>query len=289
MRNLNEENITELVIKQINADTPRNQEILTKLIKHMHAFVRDLEPTEEEWFQAIQFLTKTGHMCDDKRQEFILFSDVLGVSMLVDAINHRHAEDVTETTVKGPFHAKANHYEMGTNIALGAEAERGEPTVIRGRVLSEDNEPIANATLDVWQADDVGFYDIQPEGNMPEKNLRGIFTTNENGEFWFKTIKPTSYPVPADGPVGKMLGVMGRHPNRPAHIHFWVSAEGYRPLITHLFVNGDEYLDSDVVFGVKESLIIDFNLNNNPEDAKKWGMPSPFYDVEQDIKLAKLG
>ncbi len=286
MKNLTEENLTDIVLSRINATSPRTQEVLEKLIKHLHNFVRDLEPTEEEWFQAIDFLTRTGQTCNEKRQEFILLSDVTGVSMLVDAINHRTKEEATETTVKGPFHALANEYAMGTNIAKGTEVTRCEPTVVRGKVLGDNNQPIPNAILDVWQSDDIGYYDVQDE-KMPKMNLRGIFKTNGTGDFWFRTIKPAAYPVPTDGPVGELLNASGRHPMRPAHIHFWVQAEGYQPLITHLFVNGDEYLDSDAVFGVKESLILDFDLNHNEEDAQKWKVAAPFYDVAHDFKLTR--
>jgi len=286
MRNLTEENLTEVVLDRLNCNTDRDHEILSKLIKHLHAFVRDVEPTEAEWFKAIDFLTRTGQKCDDKRQEFILLSDVLGVSMLVDAINHRHSEGVTETTVTGPFHATAPKYAMGDNIARGSEAERGEPTIVRGRILNEAGKPIAGATIDVWQADDIGSYDLQ-DPNQPEQNLRGVFTTDETGEFWFKSVKPTSYPVPTDGPVGELLGAAGRHPMRPAPIHFWVQAEGYQQLITHIFTEGDEYLDSDAVFGVKESLILKYESIKDPAQAEKWGVASPFWDVHYDFTLAR--
>ncbi len=277
--------LTELVTSRIKEENPRNQEILTKLVKHLHAFVKDVEPTEAEWFSAIDFLTRTGKKCDDKRQEFILLSDVLGVSMLVDAINHRTKTTVTETTVKGPFHATANVYEAGENIARGNEAERGEPTVVRGRVLSPDGKPLANASLDVWQSDDIGYYDVQ-DVNQPSMNLRGIFKTNANGEFWFRTIKPAAYPVPTDGPVGELLHASGRHAMRPAHIHFWVKAEGYQDLVTHLFVEGDEYLESDAVFGVKDSLVVPFVKNSDPAQAAQWKVGSPFYYVQHDFILA---
>ena len=286
MRNPTEENLTDIVLKRIQADNARDQEIIEKLVKHLHAFIKDLEPTEKEWFKAIDFLTRTGQKCDDQRQEFILLSDILGVSILVDAINHRSQADITETTVKGPFHASAQEFEMGTNIARGEEDERGKPTVIRGRVMDEANNPIANAKLDVWQSNDIGYYDLQ-DVNQPEMNLRGIFRTDESGEFWFRTIKPAAYPVPTDGPVGELIRASGRHPMRPAHIHFWIQADGYHPLITHLFVEGDEYLNSDAVFAVKESLIVDFKKNSNDEDAKKWKVDTPFYDVQYDFKLAK--
>jgi protocatechuate 3,4-dioxygenase beta subunit len=284
MKNPTESQLTEVVFSRIKATDPRNQEILTKLVKHLHAFIKDVEPTEAEWFKAIDFLTRTGQTCDDKRQEFILFSDVLGVSMLVDAINHRSKSDSTETTVTGPFHAAANFYESGENIARGKEAERGEPTVVSGRVLDVYGQPISNATLDVWQSDDIGYYDVQ-DINQPQMNLRGVFKTNHAGEFWFRTIKPAAYPIPTDGPVGELLRTSGRHAMRPAHIHFWIKAGGYKDIITHLFVAGDQYLDSDAVFGVKQSLILNFEKNTNATEAEKWKVSTPFYHVHFDFKL----
>ncbi|GCC50499.1 6-chlorohydroxyquinol-1,2-dioxygenase [Chryseotalea sanaruensis] len=286
MQNLIETALTDLVISRIKAENSRNQEVLTKLVKHLHAFVKDVEPTEEEWFKAINFLTQTGQKCDDKRQEFILFSDVLGVSMLVDAINHRSKSTITETTVKGPFHAAAQAFEAGENIARGIEAERGETTVVHGRVLAPEGNPVANATLDVWQSDDIGYYDVQ-DVNQPQMNLRGIFKTNANGEFWFRTIKPAAYPVPTDGPVGDLLRASGRHAMRPAHIHFWIKAEGYQDIITHLFVEGDEYLESDAVFGVKDSLVIPFVKNTDTDLAAKWKVTAPFFEAHYDFTLAK--
>jgi catechol 1,2-dioxygenase len=287
MRNITEANLTEAVLARLNTEDERIREILTKLVLHLHAFIRDLEPTEEEWFKAIDFLTRAGQMCDDKRQEFILLSDVLGVSMLVDAINHRNPEGTTETTVTGPFHAAASTMEMGANIARGPEQESGEPTVVRGYVLDPDGNPIEGALMDVWQANDIGYYDLQ-DINQPEVNLRGIFKTGKDGRYWFRTIKPTSYPVPVDGPVGELLRASGRHPMRPAHIHFMISAPGYERLITHIFVEGDDYLESDAVFGVKDSLVIDFVSNDSPEAANQYGFNAPFYEVDFDFGLKPL-
>jgi len=275
---------TKMVLARLNCNDERTRTILTKLILHLHNFVRDVEPTEEEWFKAVDFLTRTGKMCTDKRQEFILLSDVLGVSMLVDAINHRHADGHTETTVTGPFHAQAPPMEMGSMIALGPEAKRGEPTLVSGKILDKSGNPIANALVDVWQSDDIGFYDVQDK-NQPDINLRGVFKTKEDGKFWFKTIKPAAYPVPTDGPVGEVLRASGRHPMRPAHIHFMINAPGYERLITHLFVKGDQYLHSDAVFGVKESLVLDFKRNDSLTAAEKVGLSTPFYEVEYDFKL----
>ena len=285
MSNFTEENLTEAVLAQIKADNPRTQQVVTSLVKHLHAFVREIEPTEAEWFTAIDFLTRTGQKCDDKRQEFILLSDTLGVSMLVDAINHRRGGGTTESTVLGPFHAPAQHFNLGDTIARGPEATRGEPCLVRGRVFDAAGKPIANATLDVWQAADDGFYDVQPESNQPEMNLRGIFQADAVGAFWFRTIKPKYYPVPTDGPVGELLCATGRHPMRPAHIHFMIEAPGYERLVTHIFVEGSEYLESDAVFGVKDSLVAEFRKNESTAAAAQYGLRTPFSEVAYDFVL----
>jgi hydroxyquinol 1,2-dioxygenase len=277
------ENLTKEVLNRLTIEEGRTKEILTKLITHLHDFVSDVQPTEEEWFNAIDFLTRTGQTCTDKRQEFILFSDVLGVSMLVDSINHKDAS-VTESTVTGPFHAQAKQMTLGENIATGPEWKRGDPAIVSGTVSDSSGNPLANVEIDVWQSDDIGFYDIQ-DVNQPEMNLRGVFKTDADGKFWFKTIKPAAYPVPTDGPVGELLRASGRHAMRPAHIHFMISANGYERLITHLFVKGDEYLDSDAVFGVKDSLILDFIPQNDAEKARELGFKTPFYEVNYDFKL----
>jgi protocatechuate 3,4-dioxygenase beta subunit len=206
--------------------------------------------------------------------------------MLVDSINHKDIS-VTESTVTGPFHAQAKAMALGENIATGPEWERGEPTVVSGTVSDTSGKPLENVEIDVWQSDDIGFYDIQ-DVNQPEMNLRGVFKTNAAGKFWFKTIKPAAYPVPTDGPVGELLRASGRHAMRPAHIHFMISVTGYERLITHLFVKGDEYLDSDAVFGVKDSLILDFILQNDLEKAKKMGFKTPFYEVSYDFILKHI-
>ena len=285
MRNANEENLTEAVLAKLEgARDPRFKEIMTSLIRHLHGFIRETELTEKEWLTAIQFLTATGKKCDDKRQEYILLSDTLGVSMLVDAINHRKPGGATETTVLGPFYVSgAKDMPMWADIAGSAP---GEPAYVSGRVLDVNGKPIAGAVLDVWQTDGEGFYDVQrPGGN--EQYARGRFATGADGRYGFRTVKPVSYPVPTDGPVGKMLLGMGRHPYRPAHVHVIATAPGYDRVATHLFVEGDEYLDSDAVFGVKHSLVVDFKDHSagSTPDGKK--SAAPFCTAEFDFKLVR--
>ena len=210
MRNFNEENLTDAVLAKLaGATNPRFKQIMTSLLHHMHDFVREVELTEEEWFAGIQFLTATGQKCDDKRQEFILLSDTLGVSMLVDTINHHQPAGTTESTVLGPFYVEGMP-ELPNGSVLGKEL-LGDPTLFSGQVLTATGQPLANAKVDMWQADAEGFYDVQlPDPNVVR--LRGQFRTDAQGKFWFWTVRPVSYPVPTDGPVGQMLLQMGRHP-----------------------------------------------------------------------------
>jgi hydroxyquinol 1,2-dioxygenase len=255
IRNFSEETLTAEVLRRIEGTPdPRLREVMTSLVKHLHAFVREVRPTHEEWFAGIKFLTDTGHWCDDKRQEFILMSDTLGVSMLVDFINYGKAGGATESTVLGPFYVEGPpELPPGANIAKPGTP--GDPCVVTGSVRGPDGRPVAGAVIDVWECGGDGFYDVQkPEGT----NLRARFRSGADGKFHFRCVKPVSYPVPHDGPVGKMLRATGRHPMRPGHLHFMIDAPGCDKLVTHLFVRGDEYLDSDAVFGVKESLIVDF-------------------------------
>ena len=255
IRNFSEKTLTAEVLKRVGkAPDRRTRQVMQSLVKHLHAFVREVRPTQEEWFQGIEFLTATGHMCDDKRQEFILMSDTLGVSMLVDFINYGKLGDATESTVLGPFFvAGAPELPLGANITKPGTP--GEPCVVDCTVKGMKGKPIAGALIDVWEAGGDGFYDVQkPEGT----NLRARFRSDVAGRIYFRCVKPVSYPVPHDGPVGKMLVACGRHPMRPGHLHFMIEAPGYEKLVTHLFVKGDKYLDSDAVFGVKESLIVNF-------------------------------
>lgn len=286
MRNLTEQNITEAVLTTFDhTPNPRLKQILTSLVKHLHAFVREVELTEEEWMYGIQFLTRTGQMCDDKRQEFILLSDTLGVTTLKDIINNRKPPGVTEYTIFGPFYvAGAAVMPAMANIAGNTP---GEPVVVFGRVVAPDGQPISGALLDVWQASAEGFYDVQLP-NQIELNLRGKFLTDAAGRYAFRTIKPSFYPIPDDGPVGQMLKAAGRHPYRPAHIHFIVSAPGYEPVTTEIFVEGDPYLDSDAVFGVRNSLVVDFVRHDSAEEAAQYQVTAPFFRVEFDFSLQPL-
>jgi catechol 1,2-dioxygenase len=261
---------------------PRLRELLSSLVRHLHAFVRDTEPTIAEWERAIEFLTATGQKCDDERQEFILLSDVLGISMLVETINNRTG-GATESTVLGPFHVvKSPRRELGDSIDL---VGTGTPCVVRGRVLSADGSPLPGAELDVWQANEQGFYDVQQPDVQPRANGRGLFTAAADGFFWFRTVVPSYYPIPTDGPVGTLLKATERHPFRPAHIHFIVTAPGHRPLTTHIFVAGSPYLESDAVFAVKNSLVKEFTPIDDPEQATRYGLTGPFSLADFDIIL----
>jgi hydroxyquinol 1,2-dioxygenase len=274
----------EVVQRFAQTPDPRLRQIMLGLIKHLHAFVKEVELTEAEWFQAIEILTEAGRMCTDKRQEFILFSDTLGVSMVVDLINHHKPDGATESTVFGPFHRLgAPELPPGGNIAHLDQT--GTPTLVSGRVLDLEGKPIAGALLDVWQAQSSGLYDSQDEG-LTELHMRGKFRTDAEGRYRVRTVLPVNYPIPSDGPVGRMLRATGRHPWRPAHIHFVVSAEGYEPVTTHIFKRGDEYLGSDAVFAVKDSLICDFVRHDRAdEDAARLGVEPPYYSVEFDFRL----
>lgn len=283
MRNLTEQNITEAVLDTFaKTQNPRLKEVVTSLVKHLHAFVREVELTEEEWLYGLQFLTRTGHMCDDKRQEFILLSDTLGVTTLKDIINNRKPPGVTEYTIFGPFYVEGAP-EMPALANIAGDTP-GEPVLVSGRVTNPAGQLLAGALLDIWQASADGFYDVQLP-DQTELNLRGKFRTDAAGRYAFWTIKPSFYPIPGDGPVGEMIKAAGRHPYRPAHIHFIVAAEGYEPITTELFVEGDPYLDSDAVFGVRNSLIVNFTRHESAEEAARYGVTSPFSTVEYDFVL----
>ncbi|NKB16737.1 MAG: 6-chlorohydroxyquinol-1,2-dioxygenase [Sphingomonadales bacterium] len=284
-RNFTEHNATaEVIARYDDCTDARLKQVSVAAVKHLHAFVREVEPSPQEWIQAIEFLTRVGQKCDDKRQEFILLSDVFGVSTLVDAIANRRPQGATESTVEGPFHMVASPaFENGADIARHGS---GEPLVVTGRVMGLDGQPIAGAMVDVWQADERGFYDVQKPGEVPDANLRGLFEADGDGRFWFRSILPCYYPIPTDGPVGAMVLASGRHPYRPAHIHFVAQAPGFMPVTSHLFVEGDPYIESDVVFGVKASLIRDFVRIDDADRAAGYGVANPFHYIDHTIALA---
>ncbi len=256
MRNLDQNTITEAVLaRHANTENPRLKTIMSSLVTHLHAFAREVELTEGEWFKGIEFLTRCGHITDDKRQEFILLSDLLGLSMLTVAMNNHKPAGCTEATVLGPFHVEdAPHYALGADIANGA---RGIPCVVRGTVCGIDGKAVPNAHIDVWQSDAEGLYDVQ-HADIDHAQGRGILTADREGRYHFRSILAVPYAVPNDGPVGDLLKAVGRHPWRPAHLHFLIKADGYETLITHVFRSDDLYLDSDAVFGVRQSLIADW-------------------------------
>lgn len=267
-----------------NADK-RVKFVANSLVKHLHAFVKETKPTLEEWLYGISFLTRTGHLSTDWRQEFILLSDALGVSMLVETLNNDKFSGETESTVLGPFYVpNAPRYKNGANICLDG---KGEPLWVHGRVVNAKGKPIEGATLDVWQANEDGFYDVQQKGIQPEMNLRGVFTSEKDGSFAFRTARPRYYPIPYDGTVGDILKALDRNPNRPAHLHFMVSAPGYEKLVTHIFTPDCPWLKDDAVFGVKESLIADFKVIDDTKQAAAIGMPNPFHAVKWDVVMSK--
>ena len=284
-RHKSEDDITAEVLARFSATPdPRLRQIMLSLIGHLHAFVKEVALTEAEWFKAIEILTEAGKMCSDKRQEFILFSDTLGVSMVVDLIDHRKPEGATESTVFGPFHRLgAPEMPAGGNIAH--RDRTGVPTLVSGRVLDLDGRPIAGAVLDVWQTQSNRLYDSQDQ-SLDGLHMRGKFKSDSEGRYLIRTVQPVNYPIPSDGPVGAMLKATGRHPWRPAHIHFVVSADGYEPVTTHIFDRTDPYLASDAVFAVKDSLICDFVRHEKPEpQASRLGIAGPYCTAQFDFRL----
>jgi catechol 1,2-dioxygenase len=284
-RNKTEDDITAEVLARFSGTSdPRLRQIMLSLISHLHAFVKEVQLTEAEWFQAIEILTEAGKMCSDKRQEFILFSDTLGVSMVVDLLDHRKPDGATESTVFGPFHRLgAPEMRAGGNIAH--RDTTGVPTLVSGRVLDLDGKPVAGALLDVWQTQSNGLYDAQ-DADPDALHMRGKFYSDSQGRYLIRTVLPVNYPIPSDGPVGRMLKATGRHPWRPAHVHFVVSADGYEPVTTHIFDRTDPYLHSDAVFAVKDSLICDFVHHDEPDaEAKVAGITGPSYRADFDFRL----
>jgi hydroxyquinol 1,2-dioxygenase len=283
-RNLADEELTRAVLASFgDSRSDRFEEVVRSLVAHLHAFASEVELTEEEWFAGIDFLTRTGHITDDKRQEFILLSDVLGLSMLVVGLNHARHTDATPSTVFGPFFVDGSPpFANGDDIANGAP---GDPCLVQGRILSAAGGPVAGARIEVWQADDDGFYDVQHDG-LDEPRGRGHLVSEPDGRFWFWSVKPQYYPIPSDGPVGELLGAANRSPMRPAHVHFMVSADGFETVTTHVFADGDPHLDSDAVFGVKSELIAPV-VHHEPGQAPDGReLNRPYWSITYDIVLA---
>jgi len=281
-----EDDITAEVLRRFDStEDPRLKHIMQSLVKHFHAFLKEVQLQEAEWWKGIEFLTRTGNMCDDRRQEFILLSDTLGVSMVTDLISNRKPAGSTESTVFGPFHrAGAPEREFGDSI-VGVD-RNGTVTYMSGKVSDLHGNPIPGAELDVWQAAADGLYDVQ-DPSLNEINMRGKFRADQDGRYLVKTTRPVAYQIPADGPVGEMLRATNRHAWRPAHVHFVVSAPGYSPVTTHVFDSVDKYLDEDAVFGVKNSLIAHFREHKTRDAAAlKFGADPPFCTCEFDFVLA---
>jgi len=283
MLDLDEDSITRAVLsRNASAHDPRLREVMVSLVQHLHAFAREVKLTEQEWETAIQFLTQVGQMCSDKRQECILLSDVLGLSMLVIAQNHRKPPGCTEATVFGPFHVDgAPRYPLGADISNGM---KGDPCFVQGTIRGLDGEPVAGAMIDVWQADEEGFYDVQRSEDAGHQG-RGVLRADDAGRYRFWSVVANCYPIPHDGPVGKLLQTLGRHPWRPAHLHFMITAPGYERLVTHVFRQGDAYLNSDAVFGVRSSLIAQWRLQPPgiaPDGSQR---DAPFYTLDFDFVL----
>ena len=288
MQQVREQAVTDEVIASFaGAPSERLREVMSSLVRHLHDFAREVRLTEAEWQRGIDFLTRVGHTTTDKRQEFILLSDVLGLSMLTVAVNAPATAGATESTVFGPFFVEdAPEVPLGGDIARGA---KGSPCYVSGTVRSADGTPLPGARIEVWEADEDGFYDVQ-YADLDEPRGRGYLTTEDDGRYWFWSVKPEAYPIPADGPVGRMLAATGRSPMRAAHLHFMVSAAGYRTLVTHVFPRGDAYLDADSVFGVRDSLVVDL-AHEPPATPTPDGreVAGPWSRIDVDLVLAPAG
>ena len=291
----NEDELTQAVLARLaESSDPRFAQIMHSLIRHLHAFIRDVDLQPHEWMNGIEFLTAVGQACTDQRQEFILLSDTLGASMMVVILDQLRAArrnaasgathaptPATEATVQGPYYWEgAPELPCGADIAPGV---KGEPTLYTGRVTDTRGQPLAGALLDIWSGDGEGVYDMQVDGAGMAARAR--IRTDADGRYWFWSIRPSYYPVPVDGPVGRMLDGMGRHPNRPGHIHMKVAADGHVPLTTHLFVANSPYIDSDAVFGVRPSLVIDFASHAPGTAADGRVMSTPYHSAHYDFRL----
>ncbi|MGW7685051.1 intradiol ring-cleavage dioxygenase [Kribbella sp. NPDC054772] len=278
------DDLTEAVVASFDGSTSsRYRDVMAALVRHLHAFAREVDLTEDEYFTAIDFLTRTGQISTGTRQEFVLLADVLGLSMLTVGLGNRKPLPATQSTVFGPFFVEGSpEVQLGGDIANGAP---GQPCLVSGRVLNTNGDPVPRALVETWQADEDGFYDVQKELDGPQN--RAHLMTDAEGNYRFWAVKPVAYPIPDDGPVGELLRAGGRGPMRPAHIHFMVTAPGYARLITHVFAAGDPYLDTDAVFGVKQSLIVDFTEHAAGTTAPDGMTPErTYYTVDYDLVLA---
>jgi len=285
MTQFSETDLTAAVVDSFkDTPNPRAKFLLQELVKSLHAYVQKTDLTFEEWEFAIDFLTRTGQKCTPIRQEFILLSDVLGVSMLVDAVNHREREGATQTTVLGPFYVGEHKVTPhGTDISTNLQGER---MFVQSRVTDISGKPLPGVPVDVWHADDDGFYDSQkPTYATQGPSSRARFITDADGRFFFRSILPCSYPIPVDGPVGEMIHYTKRPALRPAHVHFLVAAPGYEPLVTHVFIGGDPNIDCDVVFGVKDELIANIEKRTDPTMPDGKPAQSPWHLMTYEFRM----
>lgn len=259
-----DELVEEVLARYEGAPNERLKEVMEAAVRHLHAFVREINLQRDEWFEAIKFLTATGQMCDDTRQEWILLSDTLGISTLVEMLTYSGIDGSTENTVLGPFYVPGSP-ERANGETMLVDPDEGDRVVIRGTVTDVDGKPIAGAVLDCWQNASHGFYACQQPNEQTPENLRGIYRTDADGSYEIRTIRPVPYPIPYDGPVGMLLKANARNWMRPGHTHVWLKAPGYKDLITHVFDVESDYLHDDAVFGVRESLIATFAPDENGE------------------------
>ena len=286
MQLVTEDNITELAVERwATAGDPRLSELMTSLVRHLHEFAREVRLTEDEWMAAMRWLTRAGQISDDKREEFILASDVLGLSMLVVQMNHRLDPAATPATVLGPFHIEGSP-ELGYGEDM-SEGVPGTPLYVHGTVRDLDGNPVAGGVLDVWQADTEGAYESQLP-DVDEARLRAKYTTRQDGSYCVRTIAPKGYTIPMDGPVGEIIAQTGISHFRPAHIHFLINVPGHEPLITHLFQEGAEYLDSDVVFGTKPQLVVPFEPRDPGVTPDGGTSAVPWVEARYDFVLQRL-
>ena len=287
MQLVTEENITDLAVERwATAHDPRLGELMTALVRHLHAFAREVRLTEAEWMAAIQWLNRAGQISNEKREEFILTSDVLGLSMLVVQLNHQLDPRATPATVLGPF-----HIEGSPELAFGADMSQGlpgTPLVVSGVVTDLEGNPVPGAVLDLWQADNEGLYESQ-HADVDEARLRAKYTTREDGSYCVRTVAPLGYTIPMDGPVGDLIARTDISHFRPAHVHFLLNVPGYEPLITHLFEEGADYLDSDVVFGVKEPLVVRFEKRESGQTPDGRTIDEPWFEARYDFVLQPQG